>query len=227
MKTPPAFPCFSSRLAALVTLALWSSLTSCGSRRDPSEKNFTEVVARYLGQKGRLSIAVRSWPVDIDEVAVRFRDAQPTGLAAQMKALEAVGLVRSTVVQVDRKPDAIGAFFGGKTRHENVVRYDRTEAAQSQTQEGDLCYGQKTLDRVVKWEGPLKLGDYQEVKVWYTARLTRLADWTSRPEIKSAFPRIAGALKNAGQESTLRLKLTSEGWEPHEGLFSIADVGNL
>ena len=66
----------------------------------------------------------------------------------------------------------------------------------------------------MKWEGPLKLGDYQEVLVTYTYQLTDIADWAKKPDVQAAFPMIKTTMEGAGsKEGKLRLKLTSVGWE--------------
>ena len=74
--------------------------------------------------------------------------------------------------------------------------------------------GQKVLEKVVKWEGSIMLGDYQVAKITYLYKIDIAADWTSKPEIPNAFPAIKNVLDGAGsRETTHVLKLTNNGWE--------------
>ncbi|MDG5826958.1 hypothetical protein MRX60_13075 (plasmid) [Xylella fastidiosa subsp. pauca] len=78
----------------------------------------------------------------------------------------------------------------------------------------DLCWGKKALDKVVKWEGPMKFGDYQEANVKYLYKIDGLADWAKKPEILAAFPYVGQITEDAGKkEQQHGVKLTSVGWE--------------
>ena len=132
-----------------------------------------------------------------------FRGAGPAG---QMEALMFQGLVPSTVVE---RP--VAAFAVGATgRMERVTRYkltakgerhlrvghDELHAANKDTARGSLCYGRKALEKVAKWEGPMKLGDYQSASVKYLYRVVDLAEWANSREIQAAFPHVKQALDN-------------------------------
>ena len=78
----------------------------------------------------------------------------------------------------------------------------------------DLCWGKKALDKIVKWEGPMKFGDYQEAGITYTYKVNNLADWAKKPDVQAAFPFVKSILDGAGsKESKHAIKLTSQGWE--------------
>lgn len=96
-----------------------------------------------------------------------------------------------------------------------IKRYKLTDAAKPYLhEESRLCWGQKVLEKVVKWEGPIMLGDYQVAKITYLYKIDIAADWTSKPEIPNAFPAIKNVLDGAGsRETTHVLKLTNNGWE--------------
>ncbi|WP_338862070.1 hypothetical protein IHE31_10640 [Mycetohabitans rhizoxinica] len=51
----------------------------------------------------------------------------------------------------------------------------------------DLGLGKKALDKVVKCEGTMKFGDYQEANVKYQYKIDGLADWAKKPESLAAF----------------------------------------
>jgi outer membrane protein OmpA-like peptidoglycan-associated protein len=83
----------------------------------------------------------------------------------------------------------MGKPTGAKAK---IKRYTLTDAAKPFAQEKevasiglngkttekqtDLCWGKKALDKIVKWEGPMKFGDYQEAGITYTYKVNNLAD---------------------------------------------------
>ena len=70
------------------------------------------------------------------------------------------------------------------------------------------------IDKIVKWEGPMKFGDYQEAGITYTYKLTDVATWASMPEVQAAFVDVKKISEGAGtMERKHVVKLTSEGWE--------------
>lgn len=74
--------------------------------------------------------------------------------------------------------------------------------------------GKKALDKIVKWEGPMKFGDYQEAGITYNYKVNNLADWAKKPEVQAAFPFVKSVLDGAGsKESKHAIKLTSQAWE--------------
>ncbi|QAU23743.1 hypothetical protein EO087_06905 [Dyella sp. M7H15-1] len=173
-----------------------------------------------------MCLNITQWPVDVSQMDLQLQNTFRTGTASQMAALEAVGLVIGMDTQIE------GTDFGGKPNGAKfkVRRYTLTDAAKpfERTQEvkrfgldgstkearTDLCWGKKTLEKVVKWEGPMKLGDYQEATVTFQYKINGLADWAKKPEILAAFPYIGQITEDAGKEDQQRaVKLTSAGWE--------------
>ncbi|HEY0335112.1 MAG TPA: hypothetical protein VGC74_15620 [Stenotrophomonas sp.] len=89
-----------------------------------------------------------------------------------------------------------------------------TESPRKAKIRGELCYGNKALEKVVKWEGPMKLGDYQEADVKYLYRTDGLADWAKSQEIQAAFPNVKEWIEGAGnKQQSHGVHLTSVGWE--------------
>ena len=206
-------------------------LAGCGSKQDVNEKNFGAAISQYLDKKGELCLGVDEWPFDVDKRDLEMQKTLPTGKAAQMEALASVGFVSGTDTEVEVK-----GWFSTKGQKANVKRYVLTDAGKKfyieqeaksvgldgvkKIMKGDICYGKKSLDKVVKWEGPMKLGDYQEATVKYLYNIDGLADWTKKAEIQTAFPYIVRVIDGAGKEEARGIvKLTSEGWE-HKGLDS-------
>lgn len=209
-------------LAALGTV----TLAACGSKTDANEKNFGAALTQYFDKKGDLCLNTKRWPVDLNEYDVRLQKTTATGPGGQMAALEAAGLVKGEDIEVDVM-GIMGKPTGTKAK---VKRYTLTEAAKPFAQERevsaiglngrttekqtDLCWGKKALDKVVKWEGPMKLGDYQEASVTYLYKVNNVAEWAKRPDVQASFPVVKSVLDAAGTKPAKHpIKLTSEGWE--------------
>src|SRR5580658_4929395 len=148
-------------------------LVSCASKKDANEKNFSEALNSYLAKKGQLCLGIPSaWPVDLNEAERRGG----MGTAAEMAALEKAGLVRAHDAESEYTPPLSTRPVKAK-----VLRYELTEDGKKFYREkqnlvlvgakgtqGDLCFGQQALDKIVKWEGPTSVGDSKEASVFYT-----------------------------------------------------------
>jgi hypothetical protein len=197
-------------------------LTACGSKTDANAKNFGVAMTEYFDAHGKLCLESRSWPVDISESDLFSNSSD----SKQMAALQAAGLVKSEEVIVEK---ALGLSNTGPKKNFKIQRYTLTEAAKPFSQnviyknrfKGDtpekqtrLCWGKKSLDKIVKWEGPMKFGDYQEVTVVYTYKLSNIAEWANNTDIQAAFPTIKSIISGAEKQTTRHgLKLTNQGWE--------------
>ena len=213
------------QLAILAVLGT-VTLAACGSKTDANEKNFGAALTQYFDKKGDLCLNTKRWPVDLNEYDVRLQKTTATGPGGQMAALEAAGLVKDEDIEVDVM-GIMGKPTGTKAK---VKRYTLTNAAKPFAQERevsaiglngrttekqtDLCWGKKALDKVVKWEGPMKLGDYQEASVTYLYKVNNVAEWAKRPDVQASFPVVKSVLDAAGTKPAKHpIKLTSEGWE--------------
>lgn len=212
----------------IVILAVLGTVTlaACGSKTDVNEKNLGAALTQYFDKKGSLCLNTKRWPVDLSEMDLRLQKTMQTGRANQMAALEAAGLVKGEDTEVDIM-GIMGKPTGAKAK---IKRYTLTDAAKPFAQEKDvdfigpngkatvkqtdLCWGKKALDKIVKWEGPMKFGDYQEANITYTYKITNLADWARKAEVQAAFPFVKSILDGAGsKEAKHVVKLTSQGWE--------------
>ena len=206
---------------SLTWLTLFSLLVvvSCASKKDANEKNFSEALNSYLAAKGQLCLGIPSaWPVDLNEAERR----SGMGTAAEMAALEKVGLVRSHEAETEYMPP-----LSSRPVKTKVLRYeltdngktfyrekDRLGLAGNKQVQGDLCYGQQALDKIVNWQGPTAVGDSKEATVFYTYRIENLADWAKNPNIQRVFPGISSTIDGAGKAQMNQvLTLTTQGWE--------------
>jgi hypothetical protein len=194
-------------------------LTACGNKTDANEKNFGAALTQYFDKKGDLCLNER-WPVDVDISKMALiveKNAEKYGRVAgrgkQMAVLEAVGLVKSEdVAKAEIKRYTLTDAAKPFVQEKEVDSFGLN--GNTKTKQTDLCWGKKALDKVVKWEGPMKLGDYQEAGVTYTYKINNLADWAKKPEVQAAFPSVKSILDGAGKrEEKHAVKLTSQGWE--------------
>lgn len=194
-------------------------LVSCASKKDANEKNFSEALNSYLAKKGQLCLGIPSaWPVDVNEAERR----SGMGTAAEMAALEKAGLVRSHETETEYMPP-----LSSRPVKTKVLRYELTENGKtfyrekdrlglggSKQVQGDLCYGQQVLNKIVRWDGPTAAGDSKEVSVLYTYRIENLAEWAQNPDIQRVFPGIVSTIDGAGKtQMNHALTLTNQGWE--------------
>jgi hypothetical protein len=191
----------------------------CASKKDANERNFSEALNSYLAKKGQLCLGIPSiWPVDLNEAARR----SGMGTAAEMVALEKAGLVRSHETETEYTPPLSSRPVMAK-----VLRFELTDNGKTFYREkdrigldgnkqvqGDLCYGQQALDKIVKWEEPTLAGDSKEASVFYTYKIENLAEWAKNPDIQRVFPGIVSTIDGAGKTlMNQALTLTSQGWE--------------
>jgi hypothetical protein len=155
------------------------------------------------------------WPVDIEA-------GMHSGRAPDMAALEKVGLARSQETGAEHAPLGTQPIKGKFLRYELTdegkkfyrEKEGRSWTGQKETQ-GDICYGQEVLDKIVKWEGPMALGDYKQVSVFYTYKIQNLAGWVKDANLQKTFPGVAATIDGEGKTVLNHtLTLTNQGWEP-------------
>ena len=194
---------------------LAASLSACNSKTSANEKNFGITVAQYFDKKGDMCLDPVKWPVDVYETDMRQQKLFPDGVAGQMAALEAVGLAKGEDVElpgtfVDGKPNGLKVKVRRYTMTDAAKPYLRANAKQQQR----MCWGRKSLDKVVRWADPSKVGDHEESAVIYTYKLSNVAGWARKPQVKEAFPVLGRTVDGEHtQKEKLYVKLTPQGWE--------------
>jgi hypothetical protein len=200
-------------LIAGVTLS--AALSACDSKTSANEKNFGIAVSQYFDKKGDMCLDPIAWPVDVYETDLRQQKLYPDGVAGQMAALEAAGLAKGEDI------DLPGTFVDGKPNGVKVKvrRYVMTDAAKPYQhavagRQPRMCWGRKSLDKVIRWADPAKVGDHEESAVIYTYKLSNVAAWARKPQIKEAFPVLGRNVDGEHtQKEKLYVKLTPQGWE--------------
>ena len=138
-----------------------------------------------------------------------------------MAALEKTGLVRSHETETEYAPP-----LSSRPVKTKVLRYELTDSGKTFYRErdrlalagnnqvqGDLCYGQQALDKIVKWDGPTTVGDSKEASVFYTYKIDNLAEWAKNPDIQRVFPGVVSTIDGATRTTLNQaVTLTNEGW---------------
>jgi hypothetical protein len=200
-------------ISLVLGATLVAALSACSSKTSANEKNFGIAVTQYFDKKGEMCLDPFKWPVDVYDIDVRQQKLYPDNAAGQMSALEAVGLARGEDMALP------GAVVDGKASGVKVRRYTMTDAAQPylKTKPGKLpriCWGRKSLSKVIRWADPAKVGDHEETSVLYTYQLSNVADWARKPQVKEAFPELGRNIDGErSQKEKMYVKSTPNGWE--------------
>jgi hypothetical protein len=133
-----------------------------------------------------------------------------------MAVLEAAGLVRSS----DMVAPTPGILGPGAPRR--VKRYQPTEPGKKYLQQvpgifGQIvgfCYGDKTVDSIVKWTEPVTMGAGLQSEVNYTYKIANLAPWAERPDVQREFGDVRATVNGISKSNEKAgLQLANQGWE--------------
>jgi hypothetical protein len=194
-------------LSLILGVTLSATLAACDGKSSANDKNFGAAVTQYLEKKGDMCLDPMKWPVDVYEIDVRQQKLYPDGVAGQMAALEAVGLARGEDAEL---PGGLKVKARRYTMTDAAKPYLHTNAGQ----EPRLCWGRKSLNKVVRWADPAKVNGHDESAVIYTYKLANVADWARKPVVKEAFPVLGRTVDGERtQKEKLYLKLAPQGWE--------------
>lgn len=204
-----------SRNIAFIVIVL--IVTGCINRNKPSAGIFRSAIDRYLAQRGKVCTVIgRQFPIDLS----RSEQNEEYGIGPKLAALEQAGLVQAieTTAVVHGMLDPLR----GSTPPQPVKRYELTTDGKKYFQQipgslgktGGFCYGQKSVDSIVKWTEPATIGTSSQTEVTYTYRIVDPADWAERHEVQQAFSDIRTTINGASKtDEVAGLQLTSTGWE--------------
>jgi hypothetical protein len=187
-------------------LSLSATLAACSSKTSANKENFGTAITQYYDKKGEMCLDPVKWPVDVYEIDMRQQKLYPDGVAGQMAALEAAGLAKGEDMELP------GTKL--KVRHYTMADTAKPYLHADAKQQERICWGRKSLDKVIRWADPAKAGDHEESAVIYTYKLSNVASWARKPQVKEAFPILGRTLDGEhAQKEKLYLKLTQQGWE--------------
>ena len=200
----------------LVSIAGLLVLAGCNSATSANNTNFTKAINAYLAKHGEACTVIgRQFPIDVS----RLEQGEQFGIGPKLGALEQAGLVNAsdTMAVVHGMLDPLR----GSTPPQPVKRYELTVDGKKYFQQipgtfgqtGGFCYGQKSVDSIVKWTEPTT-GTTSQAEVTYTYTIVDPASWAERPEVQQAFSDIRTTINGASKTPEVAgLQLTSNGWE--------------
>jgi hypothetical protein len=205
------------RRSFVVSLAALFFLAGCNNTKKPSTANFTKAINEYLAKRDDACSSLgQTLPVNV--TVPEQKDQY--GIGPQLAALAGAGLVHSTnrTAVVHGMLDALR----GSTPPQPVKRYELTDQGKQYYrqipatfgQNGIFCYGQETVDSIIKWTEPATMEGASLSEVTYIYKIVDLAPWAKRPDVQQAFPDLRQTLNGASKvNETTGLQLTNKGWE--------------
>jgi hypothetical protein len=103
-----------------------------------------------------------------------------------------------------------------------VKRYEPTDAGRKYLrqvpavlgQSAGFCYGDKTVDSIVKWTEPVTTGPYSQSEVTYTYKIANFAPWAERPDIQREFGDVRTVVNGVSKSNEIAgVQLTNQGWQ--------------
>jgi hypothetical protein len=176
-----------------------------------TRKSLQPVVRKYLKEKGDFCLGKLEWPIAVSAVD-RERG---TSDSLQMPVLEKLGLVSAAEVPSDPAVTQYSLTERGRKYYLAKKTVTVNAAGQRIQHPGDLCPAHLQLDEVVGWAPPsVTAGQTQTtIRIRYTYKVARAADWASDPDIRKVFPMMARILDNAGTQHLEQLFVwTDKGW---------------
>jgi hypothetical protein len=194
-------------------------LGGCSNEKKPNAANFSKAINQYLAKHGQAcTFFAQTFPIDIPTSELKDQ----YGAASQMAALEKAGLVHGSNTTA-----VIHGMMGalGPSAPRPVRRYELTDEGQRYFrmkpgilgESGAFCYGQETVDSIVKWTEPAMKGSYTQSEVTYTYGIADLAPWSKQADVQQAFGDIRTTVSGISKSrETAGLQLTDKGWEVPE-----------
>ena len=205
------------RRFSLLFIAALVLLSACNDAKKPSDSNFRKAIDHYLSQHGDACTMIgRQFPVDITESEQRLQ----SDTATQMVVLEQAGLVHSS--NTTAVVHGMLAPLHGSTPPQPVKRYELTAEGQKYFQKTpgifgqtvSFCYGDKTVDTIVKWTEPVAAGSYSQTEVTYTYKMADLSPWAQRPDVQREFGDVRATVNGISKSNeVVDLQLTNRDWE--------------
>ncbi|MDQ1817758.1 hypothetical protein RBA41_31105 [Massilia sp. CCM 9210] len=222
----------SSKNIACLAIASALALTGCGDKKqDVNDETMAAAVDKYLAKTGDLCLMLPKWPVEVGEHDMNIEATMPAGIAHQMTVLASLGLVIKSDSEVDQMlgKQPTGRKFRirsysltdeGKKFFRDEVPQHAALSGSSPKVKGDLCYGKKSVAKVIRWDALPESGG-NEFNVRYFYKVDGLAEWAKTPDFQKAFPSAEKIITAAHKsEQTHGVKVTAMGIVPR-GLRAI------
>ncbi len=109
----------------------------------------------------------------------------------------------------------------GPTPSQPVKRYKLTSEGQKYFrqapgilgQTASFCYGDKTVDSIVKWTEPATMGGTTQTEVTYTYKIADIAPWSRRSDVQQVFGDVRTIVNGISKSNEIiGLQLANQGW---------------
>ena len=148
------------RKSILLAVAILVMLAGCSNEKKPNVAHFTKAINQYLAKHGQTcTFFAQTIPIDVPISELKDQG----GTAPQMAALEQAGLLRGSNTTA-----VLHGMIGtlGPSAPRPVRRYELTDEGRKYFQvkagvlgqSSSFCYGQKTVDSIVRWTEPASMG---------------------------------------------------------------------
>jgi hypothetical protein len=202
----------------LIPIAGLFFLAACNDAKKPSNANFTVAINQYLTKHGEACTVIGGqFPIDIP----KSEQHDQSGTGSKLAALDQAGLLHAS--ETTAVAHSMLDPLRGPTPPQPVKRYDLTEEGKKYFQQvpgtfgqtgGGFCYGQKSVDSIVKWTEPITMGAYSRTDITYAYKIVNLAIWAERSDVQQAFPDLRTTISGASKANQIAvLQLTDKGWE--------------
>jgi hypothetical protein len=205
------------RYVSIVSYAILLLLTAYNNAKAPNAANFKEAIDAYLMKHGEACEVIgRQFPIDV----TRPEKSEEYGIGTKLEALEQAGLVhfRETTAVVHGMLDPLRRSAPAQP----VKRYELTDVGKKYFREipgalghtSGFCYGQISVDAIVKWTERVNVGASSQTEVTYTYEIVDAAAWSKNQAVQREFPDIRTTVNGASKATeVVGLQLTSKGWE--------------
>lgn len=142
----------------------------------------------------------------------------------QFDVLTSVGLLTKASESLptydwNKKPD--GGYYiytiytltdAGKATAIKVEASSMSKALFGDSGQRIFCYASPEVEKIENYTEGEGMGGVHYAKVKYSYKYVNIADWATKPKVKSAFPQIAKYLDNPDKTSTMEVAKTNNGW---------------
>ncbi len=229
-----------SRALACTLLVATTFAAGCGANpRAASKENFAHAIDAKLGTTAKLCLGgenalfsdqpalptemfIKNPPVTSSNPPnVTLYDAT---IHRQLEALVTAGLAtkRTTTVKVQEYlshysliPTTVNVRADVYDRGPAFAKYaNGTVNPGAATSVSQLCFASLQVDHIDNYSEPSQIMSATVSQVYYHAKAVGVADWTSMPSMRAAFPAIDEQLQKAGtNEESAMVVLMNDGWK--------------
>lgn len=194
------------RFAFLLAAAGFSAQAFAVEAPIPTTKTLSAVLQRYLAEHGQLCVGKYDWPITVTPQDAANGERNAVQLPAMVQAGLVQALPTSDGVLTYRLTETGQRYYWPRT-------INRRDGAPGQMEVHDFCAGRLTLDHVVRWTPPVRMGDAYEATTTYTYAVAPAA-WTADPRLQQVFPMIERVIKGQhSAELAQRVRFTNGRWE--------------